>query len=141
MRGPLPKPADQRVRKNKDIAPVRVLYRQPCPQPNLPKGFDWHPQTREWWKMWAKSELAQDFTDAEWHFLADTARLHHEFWSGQLQYAAELRMRSAKFGVTPEDRVRLRIQVLTAVEAQDKVTAAHSTAVPASRDRYELPVG
>jgi hypothetical protein len=135
--GPLPKPRDQRARVNKDIVPLRTLYRQPTPQPKLPKDRDWHPQTRAWWDMWGKSELADDFTLAEWSFLADTALLHHEFWNGDLKLAGELRLRSAKFGVTPEDRVRLRIQVLSAVEATQKVESRST--IPASRERYQLP--
>jgi hypothetical protein len=37
--------------------------------------------------------------------------LHQEFWSGSLSVAGELRLRVAKFGATPEDRMRLRLQV------------------------------
>lgn len=34
--------------------------------------------------------------------------LHHAFWAdGRLELAAELRLRQAKFGATPEDRARL----------------------------------
>jgi hypothetical protein len=32
-------------------------------------------------------------------------------WSGNGSVAAELRLRVAKFGATPEDRLRLRMQI------------------------------
>lgn len=50
-------------------------------------------------------------TGTDWDFLLDTALLHAELWSGNRSVAAELRLRVAKFGATPEDRARLRIQV------------------------------
>ena len=135
--GPLRKPDDQRARKNKDIVPMRVLYRDPSPQPKLPRDTDWHPQTLAWWQMWSRSELAHDFTDAEWFFLIDTARIQTEFWNGDFKLAGELRLSSAKFGVTPEDRVRLRIQVIAAVDAEVKAVARAN--LPSSRERYAQP--
>lgn len=72
--------------------------------------FKWPPQTRAWWKMWADSELSKKFTSTDWSELLDTARLHAAYWTGDLKVAAELRLRAAKFGATPEDRARLGIQ-------------------------------
>jgi hypothetical protein len=44
--------------------------------------------------------------------LLDTAVLHHLMWSeGQTQFASEIRLRVSKFGATPEDRSRSRIEV------------------------------
>ncbi len=43
--------------------------------------------------------------------MLDTAVLHAEFWLGDRSVAAELRLRAAKFGATPEDRARLKISV------------------------------
>jgi len=54
---------------------------------------------------------AQTYTDADWSFLVDTAVLHADFWLGNRSLAAELRLRVAKFGVTPEDRARLKLTV------------------------------
>lgn len=141
MPGPLRKPDDQRARRNKDVVPLRVLYRKPTSQPELPRLGDdeeWHVQTILWWHMWGQSELADDFTDAEWSYLTDTALLHHAFWNGDLKVAGELRLRSAKFGVTPEDRVRLRIQVLAYEEAEEKKAEGKGGQSP-SRDKYRQP--
>lgn len=52
------------------------------------------------------------FTGTDWDFLLDTALMHHTMWSKQRwEFAAELRLRAAKFGATPEDRMRLRMEV------------------------------
>lgn len=138
--GPLRKPDDQRARRNKDVVALRLIEVQPTPQPELPNlgdGEQWHVQTILWWHMWGQSELAADFTDAEWSYLTDTALLHTAFWNGDLKVAGELRLRAAKFGVTPEDRIRLRIQVFTAQEAEAKSEAKAN--LPSSRDRYRQP--
>lgn len=71
--------------------------------------------------MWAESELARDFTATDWSFLLDTALMHHAMWSkGQWTLAAEVRLRVAKFGATPEDRARLRITFADADEKDEK---------------------
>jgi hypothetical protein len=133
----MPKDPSQRARRNKDVVPLRIVHVAPTEQPELPAGVDWHPQTLIWWHMWNQSELAADFTDAEWSYLTDTALLHNEFWGGDFKLAAELRLRAAKFGVTPEDRVRLRIQIVAATEAEDKLDAQKN--MPNSRGRYQPP--
>jgi hypothetical protein len=78
----------------------------------LPDREQWHPRTRDWWRTWRRSAQAQTFTATDWDFLIDTALMHHTMWSrGRWEFAGELRLRAAKFGATPEDRQRLRMQV------------------------------
>lgn len=139
-RGPAPKPAARRVRRNADPAPLKAMQLVRAPAPELPSlGVDkdgdpqlWHPRTVDWWSMWAGSELAKDFTATDWSFLLDTALMHHAMWSkGQWTLAAEVRLRVAKFGATPEDRARLRIVFADADEKDEK----RSDRAPA-RKRY-----
>lgn len=125
-RGPAPganpnsKPDHARARRNKPAGPeLRVIHTEAAPQPPLPAG-DWHPQTIEWWAMWRDSPLAPEFTANDWSELLDTAVIHSGFWAGDMKLAAELRQRVAKFGATPEDRARLRIQFAQADEADAK---------------------
>jgi hypothetical protein len=78
------------------------------------KRIPWHPQTRRWWNNWRTSPQAvRMLTDPDWDTLLDAAVLHHRFWNGELGLAGELRLRVAKFGATPEDRARLRVEVGT----------------------------
>lgn len=134
-RGPAPK--GNAARRNSEPTALRVITAVPTDQPELPAsfpmlvkdGFDtnleqwaWPEQTRAWWKMWADSPLSSEFTSTDWSELMDTALLHARYWSGHASAAPELRLRVAKFGATPEDRARLRIQFAQADEADEKRT-------------------
>ncbi len=77
----------------------------------LPESHEWPAATVAWWETWRTCALAKDFTATDWAFLLDTAVLHAEFWLGDRSVAAELRLRAAKFGATPEDRARLKIEI------------------------------
>lgn len=79
--------------------------------PELPDDFEWPARTTAWWRSMRHTPQAQTYTEADWEFLLDTAVLHAEFWLGNRALAAELRLRVAKFGVTPEDRARLKLSV------------------------------
>lgn len=95
--------------------------------------FEWPAQTRAWWKMWADSELSKKFTSTDWSELLDTARLHAAYWSGDLKVAAELRLRTAKFGATPEDRARLGIQFVFDDEPKKPAGAKTTSSARARR--------
>ncbi|WP_228513886.1 hypothetical protein [Frondihabitans sp. VKM Ac-2883] len=120
---------------------MRILPRAVVDQPLLPSiaieedgeftEFIWPQITLEWWQMWADSPLSVDFTSTDWSELRDTALIHARFWKGDIKLAGELRLRTAKFGATPEDRARLRITFAQAEEAETKTTARRS-----SRDRF-----
>jgi hypothetical protein len=107
------KDASQRRRRNK-AAPVTVLVADGKVRgPELPDSYEWPDATLNWWETWRTSAQAQKFTETDWLFLIDTAVLHADFWLGNhaRSVAAELRLRVAKFGATPEDCARLRISV------------------------------
>ncbi|MDJ0010109.1 hypothetical protein [Gordonia alkanivorans] len=134
-RGPAPKDPSKRARRNADPVALRVIEAKPETQPELPElmpnGEPWPARTHEWWRMWADSPLAEDFTANDWSELLDAAVLHGEYWSGNVKVAAELRLRVSKFGATPEDRARLRIQFAQADEADEK----RRKPVSSARDR------
>lgn len=115
-RGPAPKDPEKRVRRNAPSAPTSVVeaddeLRGP-PLPDDALSEPWHPRTLAWWDTWRRSAQAQTFVATDWDFLLDTALMHHTMWQkGRWEFASELRLRAAKFGATPEDRARLRMQV------------------------------
>ena len=78
--------------------------------PDLP-DYAWHERTVAWFATWRRSPMAATFIDADWDFLIDTAMLHTEMWNGSPGLAAEIRLRVGKLAGTPEDRLRLRIEV------------------------------
>ena len=143
-RGPAPKPKGSRARRNKDPQILRIITAQPVEQPSLPvieqvvldengkprkKRFTWPTVTRRWWKMWGESPLSAEYTETDWSFLLDTAYLHALYWKGDFKVAAELRLRVAKFGATPEDRARLRIQFAVADGLEDDGPSAEALPV------------
>jgi hypothetical protein len=104
----------------------------------LPQGEDWHPRTVAWWDTWRRSAQAQEFTDTDWDFLLDTALMHHTMWAkARWEFAAELRLRAAKFGATPEDRMRLRLTVQTPGE-QPKEQSGSPAEVTARRRNLHI---
>ena len=90
--------------------------------PDLPE-YDWHPRTLDWWETWRRSPLAQEFGQTDWDFLIDTAFLHSQMWAGEVRLASEVRLRAAKFGATPEDRLRLKVQIDQEAEQVAKAPA------------------
>lgn len=110
--GPAPKDPRKRAGKHGNNGiPTTLVRFEAGEQPLLPADIDWPPQTIAWWKMWGDSPLSEHFMTSDWSFLLDTALLHAMVWgSGELDKMPELRLRVAKFGATPEDRARLRIQ-------------------------------
>lgn len=135
-RGPAPVPAGRRARGKPDPGATFIVF-ELGEQPDLPDDvFDWPEQTRRWWKMWADSPLSDHFMSSDWSFLLDTALLHASVWSGDLAHLPELRIRVAKFGATPEDRARLRIQFADA----DAADGGQKRSGESARDRHRRKV-
>lgn len=100
-----------RPRDGRRRGEVQGVAAPPARQPTLPRDIDWHSRTRAWWRDWKRWPLADTFTAGDWSFLLDTALMHHRMWAeGEMKWASEIRLRVAKYGATPEDRQRLRIQ-------------------------------
>ena len=111
-RGPAPKA--ERSRPN-DTARRKAEFTKVADDgqvrgPDLP-DFAWHDRTVAWYDTWRRSPMAATFIDADWDFLIDTAMLHTEMWNGSPGLAAEIRLRVGKLAGTPEDRMRLRLEV------------------------------
>lgn len=116
MAGNGPAPKANRRRRNKPAVAGTVVALDGSVRgmalPPLGGRRGWHPRTRQWWEAWRRSPQAQlMLTEPDWEFLLDTALLHHLMWSGDLRLVAEVRLRVAKFGATPEDRRRLQMEV------------------------------
>jgi len=117
--GPAPKGRRSRAR---DEAPSRQIEADGVVRgPELPGEVDWHPRTVVWWETWRRSAQAQEFQATDWSFLLDTALMHHTMWAkGRWEFAAELRLRAAKFGATVEDRLRLRQSIVVPSDAEPR---------------------
>lgn len=151
MAGRGPARTGKAVRRNK--GPETVLIASPKGNKKygwkLPDGVlvdrdgdpvDWHPATKKWWEAWRTSPQAtRMLTEPDWHFLLDTAFMHHQMWSnGRWDFASEVRLRVAKFGATPEDRLRLHLEIDEQIDnngAIGKGDAANVTSIDARRKR------
>jgi hypothetical protein len=133
-RGPAPKETRSRERdqRQREESLMVVVDDGKAHGPALPDTLDWPAATLTWWETWRRSPQAQMFTDTDWSFLLDTAVLHAEFWMGNRSLAAELRLRAAKFGATPEDRARLKLEV-----GDPSKGATPRTLQPKQKDRRE----
>ncbi|MGH3541541.1 MAG: hypothetical protein ACRDTO_04060 [Mycobacterium sp.] len=103
----------------------------------MPEGESWHPQTLALWAALRRSPLLAYEPPLGWQFLIDTALMHHVMWSkGRWEYASEVRLRVAKFGATPEDRMRLKVRVVQPVtEAPAAANAGAVTDIASRRAR------
>lgn len=138
--GPAPKDPSRRARRNKDTIPQTILRFERAEPPDLPEDRDWHPRTRAWWEMWKRSPQAEVMVESDWYFLLDTALMHDAMWSkGQWTVSAEVRLRVAKYGATPEDRARLRMQFADADEKDAKRPPAQQSARARYGDLRVLP--
>jgi hypothetical protein len=143
--GPAPKDPSKRARRNKDALQLRVVEIETARKPDLPEfdvevkrdgepvmvPFVWPAATRDWWAMLEMHPLKGEFTELDWSYLMDTARIHASFWMGRTDVASELRLREAKYGFTPEDRARLRIQFAQATGAEAETAEKVAKAVSA----------
>lgn len=136
-RGPAPKGDRSRPRDTpsfEEIVDSGGRFGPDLPDGVLPNGETWHPQTVLWWESLRRFPLLEHEPDIGWQFLLDTALMHHTMWTrGKWEFAGELRLRVAKYGATPEDRMRLKVKIKTA--PADAVTPAASSEVTDIRSR------
>lgn len=142
--GPPPKASRSRKRDSEareaELTPIvddGQLHGAPLPEGVLPDGQEWHPQTLALWESLRRNPLLADEPDLGWQFLIDTALMHHTMWSkGRWEFASEVRLRVAKYGATPEDRMRLKVKITT----QKDEPAASSTPASAAARRRNLHI-
>jgi hypothetical protein len=140
-RGPAPKAVRSRKRATvareaemTDVIATGELCGPPLPDGVLPDDRDWHPQTRELWDALRRSPLLKEEPPLGWQFLLDTALMHDTMWAkGRWEFASEVRLRLAKFGATPEDRMRLKVQIKAPSDATGPSQSAGTVADIASR--------
>lgn len=128
-RGPAPKATRSRKRDQPNRVELVVndenLFGPPLPEGVLGEDETWHPQTVALWDSLRRFPLLADEPDLGWQFLLDTALMHHTMWTrGRWEFASEVRLRVAKYGATPEDRLRLKVKITSpTVEAPPAATS------------------
>lgn len=143
-RGRLPKPVDELARptnRRGRSGKFRSVAAVASGQPELPDIEDgWPEQTRIWWAELAELPIAASLTAAEWSYLVDTALLHRAMWlRGEVKHAGEIRLRLSKYGITPEDRVRLRLEYRQPDDRGRTVSSDGTELTGAARARARYP--
>ena len=126
-RGPAPKPAHLRQRRNKKPgaatlpAPVETPQRKAPTLPN-PDKRKWHRLTRAWWRrVWA-SPMASEYLETDVDALGRLAVLIDDYYQAEdpkqrKELAKEIRLQEARFGLSPVDRSRLQWEIAKGDEA------------------------
>lgn len=142
MAGNGPPPKGTRVRERDTPATIAtVVVSDELAGPDLPldilaEGETWHPQTLRWWDNLRRLSHLRWETPAGWDVMIDTAYLHHKMWTyNRTDLAAEVRLRTAQFGITPADRARLRMDVV--VPAPSPTEATGGAAPPTTAQRSQ----
>lgn len=160
-RGPAPKKDHSRDRDNKNftklvagdepmgfelpddvLPPIKIDGEIQYDTDGKPIREEWNMATQRWWESWRRSpQASRMLSEPDWHFMLETALIHHKMWNnGRWEFASEVRLRAAKFGATPEDRMRLRAEIdvpekYAVGESRENADGASVTDIRSRRDR------
>jgi hypothetical protein len=80
----------------------------------------WMPQSIELWRNLGQfPTISKGLQAAQWDMLARAVALDDASWS-EPKWASEARLRFSKYGIDPDDLMRLRIQIVAADEAEER---------------------
>lgn len=126
-RGPAPKV--NKIRRNKDSQPMHVIEVEPTVQPaledvvgevNPATGEPFTDATLRFWDELADFATLGLLMEAQWSLLARAMILDDAVMRGHLGSASEARLQLQKFGIAPDDVLRMRVQIVQAEEAESK---------------------
>ncbi|QUI30674.1 hypothetical protein H9W91_07235 [Streptomyces alfalfae] len=108
-RGPKPKP--NAVRRNKHEH-AQALKDEAQEGRELPRALGIQTSgAKRFWRTWATAPQTATWAETDWAELEITTKLVDAFYQGDTKHASEIRMRTAKWGGTVEDRARLRMSI------------------------------
>jgi hypothetical protein len=94
--------------------------------PPLPRrAAGWTGMTKAWWRDVWSSPMSSEYDDSDIHGLWSLAAVVDDFWTAgnqrdRIAAAAEIRLQSVRFGLSPMDRRRLEWQIVATDDAKDK---------------------
>lgn len=84
---------------------------------------EWPEETLRWWEAVSRMPHCVLWTEADWQFAIDTARVAAAFHAGDVRVSTELRQRERILGTTTDARRDLRIRYVEPVEeSEDSAT-------------------
>jgi hypothetical protein len=141
-KGPAPKPASTRQRRNRTSTAAKLSAVHSVKLPPLPHRVDedgnnleWHPRTLAWWTDVWGSPMAPEFLRADTHGLFLLAELEDLFhWASaardKIELAKEIRLQRVAYGLTPIDRRRLQWEVDRGDEADQRAQKRKASTKP-----------
>ena len=137
-RGPAPKPAALRQRRNKHSTAASLPSAADAADFEIPALPDrepdadeevaapWHPKVRDWWNAVWQSPMAAEFLASDMKGgLVLIAGLYQDFHTAtsrtaRKEAATEIRLQEARYGLDPISRRRLQWEVARGEEAEKK---------------------
>ena len=109
-RGPAPKPAATRVRRNRPSGARTFELASGSDVPSLPDRYD--QRTRNWWEAVKSSPMAEEYTASDWQGLLAVAALLELWWiTADPKALAEWRVQCREYGLTPIARRSLAWEI------------------------------
>jgi len=148
-RGPAPKDASQRQRRNKESQVVATVVIPPVKQPTLLKlhgkvnpanGEPWTSITKTFWKSLADYPLTQNLALPGWIILAQIMISFDLGSRGDMKSANLARLWLKEFAITPEGILRQKIQVAVAETVTQRAQRAVASSSQFSELRPQLTV-
>lgn len=144
VKGPLPKLHPIRdidgVKRRAEF--TRLVADDQVRGPDLPTDIAWPEPTVALYESLRRDPVAQALTDTDWHHVIDTMNLHRLMWanepSNSIKVAAEVRLRLAQLGITPEARLRLRLLIADSASTDADRTGSAHRGMTAERKRRLL---
>lgn len=144
-KGPAPKPANIRQRRNKKAgatnlpAPKNEKSKKKIPELQNPDGRIFHPLTMSWWNHVWESPMAGEYLITDIDGLARIAILIDNYYKFPMdkstkEMLGEIRLQEARFGLSPVDRSRLQWEIQKGEEAERKRGPKQSTTSPHHAD-------
>jgi len=108
-----PEPKESKIGRTPNAEWVEVIDEANLNHPDLPEE-EWSPNTIQWWAAVATLPHTVLWSEADWIFAFDTARLKERFYDGDFTAAItmEMRRREDLMGTTMEARRKLRIRYI-----------------------------
>ena len=106
MASSVPKPKNQRRNRNPKLAGDWVQLPKEGYQGRIPSvaGLGLNRDSQQWWRKIWRTPMATQWNEGDVPALKELAMLRERFLDGQISVAAEVRLRSDQFGLTPAGR-------------------------------------
>ena len=106
MASPVPKPKNQRRNRNPKLAGDWVQLPKEGYQGRIPSvaGLRLNRDSQRWWRKIWRSPMATQWNEGDVPALKELAMLRERLMDGKISVAAEVRLRSDLFGLTPAGR-------------------------------------